>query len=402
MNLTSTCIRLSLAVLVSACSTGFAAAPLTLELGGRSPQFVPGPGGAAFSPDGAFVLVGMSEGLEGEQLSKIVVYRTADGRVVRDVPWPVWPRNPRTTRQASTGDYRARDWSYLQSGELLTRAADGWGYLLWDVASIIDPACEPRHRWLLERDAYVPPIDRNGEPQRQSLTVVAQGDANTVVIKEVWESGERRKPTRRTVLLTRFNLDKRQEVGQKLELKDDVWQFAAEAQGGVLEAISGTSTLDARLWRIRWDDYQGEVAEYGPVVPGGYGPRLGHAICGIMGPRSYELSLHKRDSPAHVTSLRLYPRPTKGHNPVGAGGVWTPDERYVVLGDNRSLLKVNERSLVIDLIDTQQQRIAVRQNAGTATSVMPLAVHAQTLHVGTVSNRRTEPTLQIWIFGTTP
>jgi hypothetical protein len=344
----------------------------------------------------------MSEGLKGEQPANIVVYRTSDGRIVREVSWPVWPRDARATRAGSRGNYRQRDWSYLQSGELLTRAADGWGYLLWDAASIVDPAREPQCRWLFDRDVCVPPSGERGEPQQKSLAVVAQWDANTVVIKEVWEVTEQSTLKQRTIKLARHSMETCHGVGQKLELKDDLWQFAAEAQDGVLEAISGPSAQDARLWRIRWDDDQGEVAEYGPVAPGGYGPRLENAICAIMGPRSFELRLHKRDSPAHGASLRIYPRPAKGRNPVGAGGVWTPDERHVVLGDYRSPLRVNERPLVIDLIDAQQQRIVMRQNAGTATSVIPLAVHAETLQVVTVSYRLTEPTLQIWHFRRAP
>lgn len=399
MNLTNTHMRLSLALLVSACSTGFGASPLTLELGGRSPQFVPGPGGAAFSPDGEFVLVGMSAGFKDGQPSTIVVYRTSDGRIVREIPWPGWPRSPQATPRRSSP---RRDWSYLQSGELLTRAADGWGYLLWDTASMVDPAREPQCRWLFDRDVYVPPSGERGEPQQETLAVVAQWDADTVVIKEVREVTEQRKLRQKTVTLTRHSIKTRQEVGQKLELKDDLWQFAAEAQNGVLEAVLWKPVQDARLWRIRWDDYRGELEEYGPVAPGNYGPQLGSAICPIAGPRSFDLRLYKRDSPAHGTSLRIYPFPTRGHNPVGASGVWTPDERYVVLGDHRSLLKVNERPLVIDLIDTRQQRIVVRQNAGTATCIVPLAVHPETLQVVTVSYRRVQPTLQIWHFGRVP
>ena len=122
-------IGLWLATALSMLSVGIGAEPLALEIGEGSPGCPPVVDGAAFSPDGQFALVGIDDRDQIGLDSKIVVYRTADGSIVREVPWPRWPRTIRARHVVARG---GREWTYLQSGELLTLAADGWGYLTWD------------------------------------------------------------------------------------------------------------------------------------------------------------------------------------------------------------------------------------------------------------------------------
>lgn len=374
------------------------AEPVTLEIGEVSLPW-PWPGGAAFSQDGKYVVVGVSEQGEKGKEFRLSVIRTADGEPVRETTWPKWPHDPAQVRHSAHGVRGGREWSHLQSGELLTLASDGWGYLLWDVDSLVDPTREPKSRWLFGRDFYAQRPHQDGEPKRKAPEVVSQWDESSVVMRQVIETTDRRKPTEKTTLLSRYDLEAGEEVGQSLELETGkVWQFAAEAEDGVLEAVLCT-TEGYRLWQIRWDDYRGQARECDRVVPGGYGPQLRNALWYVRSPKSHDLVFHRRSSRGNSTILRVYPFPTKGSIPHGDYGSWTPDERYVVLGDHRSLLRGHRRPLVLDLVDTESGQIVERRYAGTARMIVPLAFHSETLDVVTLSYSQSQPRLQIWRFG---
>ncbi len=288
-----------LAVMLSFASLpSVRAEPVTLEIGNASPAW-PWPGGAAFSQDGKYAVVGVSEQGEKGKEFRLSVFRTADGEPVRETTWPEWPHE-------------------------------------------------------------------DGVRKRRAPEVVSQWDETSVVVRQIIETTDRGKPAEKTTLLSRYDLETGEEVGQPLELETGkVWQFAAEAEDGVLEAVLCTEE-GYRLWQIRWDDHRGQARECNRVAPGGYGPQLKNALWYVRSPKSHDLVFHRRSTRGNSTTLRVYPFPTKGSIPHGDYGRWTPDERYVVLGDHRSLLRGHRRPLVLDLVDTEPGRIVERRFAGTA------------------------------------